>query len=215
MARPNTKKSKKQAWLIIGGIIFAFVFITSIFGNEKTESRPATTPPAVNETKTPRQVITNKEESFPVDYLFDSPEDFRRKFNDAAGNNELEVRLGSPAVSKGAVNNTFTARIADNISIIGTLNKENDKVKELMLISGGGDVKHVATLIETLANIIATVDPSLQPEERGSILKKLGLFNENSKHLMGLDEKTVKNGIKYVISISEYTGIMFSISKVN
>lgn len=62
--------------------------------------------------------------------------------------------------------------------------------------------------------IIAATNPEISKEERGNVLKELGLFDENVD-ISNLDKSAIRNGLKYRIQGSSEIGIMFSVGDVN
>jgi hypothetical protein len=150
----------------------------------------------------------------PVTPLFDSVRNFRRAFNRSASENSFNFQLPNIKVQNGEVNNVFQCKFTDYLLITGTVDKTNNGVKEITMIGGSdGTLESSTNLILCMAVIIASVDPSLLPEQRGDILRELGFLGAANTDIMNLSTKTEKNGFGYFIVSSPYLGITFGVSR--
>lgn len=146
-------------------------------------------------------------------YLFESADDFKDAFNKESATNDFDLTIDDLNVKEGEVQNSFQYMFTDHLGILGSIDKANGKVKDVMMMgSGDGTAKSASNILICIGTLISTVDPTVEPKQRGEILKKLGLFDKK-KDIMNLNSKTEKNGIKYSISSSKIMGLTFSASK--
>ena len=102
----------------------------------------------------------------------------------------------------------------EHLGIIGTVNKSDGSVKEVMMLgTGDGTYKSGGDIILCMLAIIASVDPKMAADKRIDILKDLGFLGGDDVDLTNLSGKTERNGIKYFISSSSVTGLMFGASR--
>ncbi len=122
------------------------------------------------------------------------------------------MRAGKPVLNEGEVNNTFISQVSEHISLVGTINKANNTVKEVTMIGmGDGTAASGADIIVCMGSLIGTVEPSLTGDERMTILKKLGLFTDED--VMNLSKTYDHNGLHYSITSSDQMGIWFAVTK--
>ncbi|MGZ3974624.1 MAG: hypothetical protein ACXVMI_10200 [Flavisolibacter sp.] len=146
--------------------------------------------------------------------LFASTVDFKNAFNEFSSSNKLDFQIEDIEVQEGQVQNTFQYMFTKNLGILGAVNKSDGGIKELtMLGSGDGTFKSGSNIFLCMAAIIATVDPTLQPEKRGDILRDLGITDKNDSDITNMEGKTERNGIKYYVSSSPSIGFMFGASR--
>jgi hypothetical protein len=146
-------------------------------------------------------------------YLFSSPEAFRVAFNSASARIRLDFEIDELKLIKGEVHNTISYKFNDNLGIIGLVDKMNGKMIDLMMVCTGDETAESGTnIFLCMGTIIAAVDPELPAEERGEIMSELGILGKEAD-VTNLAGETRRNGIKYGLSSSKMTGIMFSASR--
>lgn len=144
-----------------------------------------------------------------------TPNDFRAIFNNKS--RELDAGFALPRlnVEKGAVQDGFRHSLTNNLVIMGTVHKKDGMVRSVSVLgSGDGTIESGANIILAMVVLISTINPELNPDQRGEILKNLGVF-DNKTDIMDLNKETTKHGIRYSIVSSEMFGIIFSASNVN
>ncbi|NMM52052.1 hypothetical protein [Paenibacillus aquistagni] len=152
---------------------------------------------------------------FPLATIGLTPEEFKSSFNSSSEEFDSDLRIKNISVQDGELQDTFQYMFTANLGIVGTVNKSGGKIRDVMLIGNGdGSAKSGADIVIAMGIIIAATNPELSTEDRGEVLKELGLFDENVD-VYNLDKNTVRNGIKYRIQGSEVIGIMFSAGDVN
>jgi len=164
------------------------------------------------------QTTTNEptEEAKEVeDGLMIAPEDFEQRFNafseeTAAG---ILPNLVAGEIQNGDVQDTITYEVGNSVAISASIKKETGLINYLTFI-GVPDGSEMATMqiLTGLGSTIATVDPTLTPDERGQVLRDLGLMDEDF-NILDHEQETWKNDINYHISTSDVTGILLTIGK--
>jgi hypothetical protein len=211
--------------------IFVFGIILQLTGYQPPEKpeqpRPVTEAPKEQaddaaEPQAPPPTVAEEANTLPVDIqvqkpvapLFDSVKKFRTAFNKAASMNNFNFRLPNLKVQNGEANNVFQCKITDNLILMGTVEKTKNRVKEIsMLGRSDGTLESTTNLILCMAVIMASADSSLSPEQRGGVLRELGILDADSAAIMELSAKTEKNGLEYFINISPMIGIVFGVSR--
>jgi hypothetical protein len=174
------------------------------------------------EPQAPQTAITEEADPLPDDVparatvtpLFGSVKNFRDAFNKSASMNNFNFQLPNLKVQNGEANNVFQCKFTDYLFIMGTVDKKNKGVKEITMMGrSDGTLESSTNLILCMAVIIASVDPSLAPEQRGDVLRELGFFSNDNTDIMNLPAKTEKNGLGYFLNSSPQIGIMFGVSR--
>lgn len=160
------------------------------------------------------QVSQPKQPVIPGTLGFTSAE-FKDRFNKAATELGSDLQISNLTVQPGSVQDSFEYQFTNNLGIIGAINKADGSVRDIVLDgSGDGTVQSVMNIIVSMGIVIAAVDPSLSPSDRGDILKTLGIGDSNAD-LSNLSRNTVRNGKKYGLTCSQATGIQFGVEDAN
>jgi hypothetical protein len=138
---------------------------------------------------------------------------FKQRFNKASSDSKADLRIGSINIENGEKRNTFQYMFTNSLGVVGAVNKEDGSLNSITMIGGGdGTIKSGANLFMCMAVIIATVNPELQPSERGDILREMGIIGKDDIAKKG---ETVRNGIKYSHNFSKEMGLWFVASNAN
>jgi hypothetical protein len=147
--------------------------------------------------------------------LLNSADQFKSKMNNFFDELNLDLQIRNFKIEDGAVNNTFQVMMNEHIGIIGSLNKSDNSVKEIsMMGQGDGTTASGANIMFVMVGMIAACDPDLPAEERGEIMKELGLLDKNMD-INNLKNSTIRNGLKYWVVSNNITGLSFGVSKNN
>jgi hypothetical protein len=146
-------------------------------------------------------------------YLFNTVEDFRKEFNSKSELLDFNLHINKIRIETGEVNNSFTYKFSENIVLVGSLTKSNNKLKEVSMFgTGDGTPSSGANILTCMVNLIAAADAELPADDRGKILEDLKLINNDNTNILDLSTETVKNGIRYSLNSSELMGFIFSVS---
>lgn len=139
--------------------------------------------------------------------------EFRERFDDAADEFELTYRSNKSAdITKGDVHDTQQVITAsDYVNAFATLSKDGGVISISMVGVGDGSDNSGFDILATMGAIIAAAQPELMPEERGVVLKELGLSDGRAEEDM---QSTTRDNVKYSLSINELTGVMFFVEPV-
>ena len=145
--------------------------------------------------------------------LFISPEYFKVAFNNFCDANKFKLLISDIEVKEGDVNNTFTVKLNESVTIVGSIEKSDGSVKELIIIGSGNGTNEAGIKILTgITAAIGSTDASLAPSERGEIVKALGLLNKKTD-ISNHKAKYDRNGFHYWVNSNQYTGFNFGIAK--
>ena len=172
---------------------------------------------AMAATLTPSGSISNPTEAKLVDQnsksLFISPEYFKVAFNNFCAANKFKLLISDIEVKEGDVNNTFTIKMNESVTLVGSIEKSDGSVKELIIFgSGNGTQKSAIQILTGITAAIGSTDASLAPSERGEIVKAFGLLN-NKTDISNHEAKYDRNGFHYWVNSNQYTGFNFGIAK--
>lgn len=101
----------------------------------------------------------------------------------------------------------------ENIAIVANLIDFNDEkiLKSItMFASGDGTTRSGADMLIAIGIIIACLNPHENVEFRKKIFKELGINDIK----IGTNNALIVNDFKYAISLTQKTGLMFSVSRV-
>lgn len=167
-----------------------------------------------NSSAAPVKQEDNKKEEKIASLGFDVDE-FKKRFNKAAQEFKSDMRIDNIKVESGAVQDTFQYMLTSHLGIVGAVNKEDGNINSITIIGqGDGTVQSGLNIMVSMGILIATVNPELSPDERGNILKELGIIGDNVD-ILNLNKDTIRNGKKYFITSSKELGIMFGVENAN
>lgn len=218
----KTGEVPKRSHLAVGGFAGAFVAFAlaatlapdTAPAEPVAEKTPTVAPPTNTKSAHPADALPdNATEAKPVKNLGVMPEEFRKAFNGIVVAIDGDYKLAEFDIEKGEVNDTFNRSFGRNVGLIGTVSKQDGKLKELMFIVAGGGEKAEGMLRPII--MILAASQALNPQvDKG----------ENSKVVMDMAKEAVANidtgkpieraigKLQYTASASKVTGLMFAIS---
>jgi hypothetical protein len=133
---------------------------------------------------------------------------FKQAFNHFASEIGFKYDIANLEISGGM----FKYMLNKHLALIGTVDKD-DSLKELLMIgTSDGTWSSGADIFLCMGVIMSAVDPTLQSDGRGNILRKLKMLDGNVDFAK-LSAKTEKNGFVYSIHSNAELGIMFSVTR--
>jgi len=139
---------------------------------------------------------------------------FKKAFNEASNSIGTDLKIGNLKIEEGPMQNTFNHSFTKNLSMVGIVNKIDGSVRSVTFIGAGdGTAKSGADIILSMGLAIMTTNPELSENDRGNILRELGLMDGGD--VLNLDKDTIRNGIKYSLNTSKELGIWFTASSAN
>lgn len=106
-----------------------------------------------------------------------TPEEFREKYNAAAQRlaPNLGLKIEEPLNVEGK---SFTHEFTPKLKLVGTL--EDDKISELKIFTEPTNQDESFQVINVLGLLIATLNPELDAEDRGEVMRDLRMLKEVS-----------------------------------
>lgn len=142
-----------------------------------------------------------------------TPEEFRRSFNSIVRQINTDWELAKFDIEKGEVNDIFRRMLSNNIGIIGSVNKADGSLREIMvMISGGAESSENMKAIAVLLAVSQSINRNTPKEENSKIISDMVRFAANNIKT-GKSVERITGGLRYTASASEFTGLMFVISK--
>lgn len=178
---------------------------------EKDESKDA----EVKEEEPSAEEDTKEEEEAPVEKydLGITPDELEANFNSTSSEIGADLNV-SVEFEEGKVGDSVKASIGNSIAFIGSVDKETNMVRDLVLVgSNFKDTNDSMDYMMTAALLMAVADPSLSADERGDIFLNQLSFDETVSSLT--DTSTVVNEREYTLGASQEMGVMFGISNSN
>ena len=113
------------------------------------------------------------------------------RWNDAASQLGLEVFLLEVTTA-----NRLQAPLAGNLILYGTENPSTEMVHSLMIAAGPATDELATAVLAVWGNLIAVVNPELDPEGRRAVLERLGVELDRPLTL-GINAETTEAGARY------------------
>ena len=131
-------------------------------------------------------------------------EEFKTKYNSKA--NEIAPQLGininGATIKTGAAQDVFQYSISQSVIIQGAIDKTNGKVKEAWILSKPQSSDDMLLMFMSYGLIMATLNPELSADERGTIFAALNLTDlESMKKLANGDASIVKGNVRYTAKL--------------
>ena len=124
-----------------------------------------------------------------------TPEEFREKYNAAAQRlaPNLGLKIEEPLNVEGK---NFTHEFTPKLKLVGTL--EDDKISELKIFTEPTNQDESFQVINVLGLLIATLNPELDAEDRGEVMRDLRMLKEVSTE-GSYDWTTTRGRVKYSV----------------
>ena len=126
-----------------------------------------------------------------------SPETFREKFNAAAQKtraSNLSLTIDKPFTLDGK---NFSHEFAQNLKLVGTVNDDGN-VTELKIFAEPKNQDESFQVLNVLGLLIATLNPELDAEDRGEVMRDLRMLKNVSTE-ENYDWTTERRGITYSV----------------
>lgn len=142
-------------------------------------------------------------------------DELQKRFNAAATEFQSDFKVNSLQETEGEFQNTYQYQFTNRLGLLGTINKDNHLIKEVTILGqGDGTLKSGMDLMASMGIVIAATNPEISKDDRGNILKELGLLDK-STDINDIDKSTVRNNVRYHIMSIPSVGIMFIASNPN
>lgn len=144
-----------------------------------------------------------------------TPEEFRDRFNTAAKELDTNFYIDNINIQSGSAQDVFQQMLTSNLGLTGSVNKNDGTVRDVMIMGqGDGTIASGMDIIMAMGILMMTVSPELNADERGRILKELGMIGDNID-LTNVDKSTIRNNKKYWVNCSKDIGVMFGVQNAN
>ncbi|MGI6436373.1 MAG: PH domain-containing protein [Syntrophomonadaceae bacterium] len=200
----QVKKPIWKKWWFWGIIVVILVALFSGDDNSNTSTKDV---PA-SKNASPTEVV--KTYSLGI-----TPDEFKANFNSAAAKVDADFKIDNLELKSGEIQDVYQSMLTENIGLLITANKKDGSVRDVTLIAqGDGTFKSGADIIIAIGTLITAFHPESTPDERGQVLKDLGLFKEGTD-ILNLKGNTTRGKYKYWINSSPTIGIMFGVQDKN
>ncbi len=141
-----------------------------------------------------------------------SLKELQQRFNNVSKTCGFTLQISHVKLSHTNGGNTFESKITDNISLDGQTDNVNADIRRVVLKGkGNGTVQSGAELVASDGVLIASVDPTLSPDDRGQLLKDLGLLDTNTD-IHHLNNTVIRNGKEYTLVSSDAAPFVLTVS---
>lgn len=136
---------------------------------------------------------------------------FVEDFNRAGVALKTGLQSSPPKIQAGAEQDTFISTVGKYSAMTGTVDKEWGLLSSVTIIGAGDGTKESgAAILLGVGQFIAAADPELTAEERGQVMKDVGLLSGIKDGAKG---ECVKNGLRYSFSFSSTVGLWFTVEE--
>lgn len=144
------------------------------------------------------------------------PEEFQNRWNSSVSDMP-KLRIPKINIEEGATQNTFQITFNKSHGMVGTVNKQDGSIRDIIILAGGQDLTNptlAANVILSWGLLIQATNQNLSPNERGDILRDVGALGDNM-NFKNADKSTTRGNIKYHLQSSDALGIWFGASDIN
>lgn len=206
--KPNIFKfgqsTTPNRWKVFGISLLVSLISLAIVGilAPKIDGEPSSVNELKQNNKITETTITNKD-------LGLTPEEFKKQFNAQISEVNIDyLKLTNFKLETGAINNTFKHMFSDAVGVVGTVDKGNDKIKEITLIYGGNSEKDVADYL-IVAGVVAKVIAPYEKDIPNRIVNLMNSALENKNE----NKSFIVDGVTYTAHASDAIGFMLVVSK--
>ena len=111
-------------------------------------------------------------------------------------------------ISRGSANDVYRYNFSSANALICGVDKSNNKIKNIMFITVPKTQTDMLNAIAYYGTIIAILNPELDADERGVVIRELGLLGEGAD-ILNLNGKVARGSILYSLTSSKEMGIVF------
>lgn len=140
--------------------------------------------------------------------------EFEENFNSFGKSFTPSIQLYTKKLNQKNKGDKYSTRqtiVTDNIILTSTEADSGRMAGVIMLGRGDGSDQSAMSILMTMGAIMSGVDKAITSEQRGEILKSLGVAGGNLKN--DKPASTVMNGIKYSVMLMPDVGLLFSAEK--
>lgn len=140
-----------------------------------------------------------------------TPEQFRVAFNRIIGEVSTDFKIAELDIKFGEATNTFNRMIGKHIGMLGSVNKGDQTISQLMLIFGadGASKEDALQFISVLLASTMALNPDIDKEKNSQIISSMvanAINNPNRKN-----ESKYLGKLKYLASYIDVIGLTFYI----
>lgn len=163
-----------------------------------------------SENKLNNQTINTKSRHFNF-----TSKQYISRYNESLSALEQSMRLRKKEETVNDDNILIQAFINKYLGLIIQVNKSDGFVNYITFIgTGDGSLKSGLDLIMALSSVIMAIEnPNMSPNERGEIIKDLGITDKQFPN-DGEELKFIRNGVKYKLSKSKEIGIWLMVEPI-
>lgn len=142
------------------------------------------------------------------------PEEFRQAFNKIIAPVNQDYKMAELDIERGEVNDAFKRMLGPNVGMIGTVNKSDGALRELLItVGGGGKEGDVLKPIVVLLSASQALNPQVPKQENSKVVMAM-LKQAMANIETGESVEQTVGQLQYTVSASKMTGVMFAISSL-
>lgn len=193
-------------------VVFAAIYSIATEESTNTVDSPQASLMAATPSQQSEMAATEVTKSLAPN-IISSVDVFTQRFNDYTLRNDLDMRIQQVTITTGDVP-MFKYNFTEYLGLIGTLNKDDKSIEGItIIVAGEGDDSETRgiKILTVMSGLFTAINPDITPDERGEIIKKLGIL-KSSALKDGYKKSVVVKGVKYWITISDAIGLWFGAS---
>lgn len=141
-----------------------------------------------------------------------TPDEFATRWDQMAAEFDMsQLATRGISVESGEAQDIFQEKFADNLMLMGTV-LHSGELRDVLLMSQASESNDENLLVMAAWGVmVSTLSPDLTNNERGDVLKELGLFTDDDAWMQdGYEATAVRGDVRYRLSYSDMIGWMFS-----
>lgn len=141
-----------------------------------------------------------------------TPDEFVERWNAATTEFErADLRVDDLDIQEGQVQDIFQVRLADYVFLQGTVSQGDDGLKEITILGGPETQEQSLTVLTTWGLAVSATSPELNPDERGDVLRDLGIVGDDTIDFSDHEAETVRGDVRYWVQFSDAIGLIFGV----
>lgn len=171
----KTGKIPKRSELLLGGTIASIAFfiasalLTPTSEPQKQSQNNNGAQQAAPELTAKRDEVSKPTPTNSKETLGISPEEFRQSFNKIISEIDANYKVAEFDIEQGEVNNAFKRTLSNSIGIVGSVNKSDGSLRELIIIIGRGEshadnIKSIAIILSATQALNSSVEKGMNSE---------------------------------------------------
>lgn len=196
---------------VVAILFFIFVGLAVNYYSSAQAGKEAPQEETAEAVEPVKEAVSSKTEKKDVYHLDFTEAVFRNRFNQTAQEelSELGLHIKKEYIYSHHNISVYQVPIDNTSSLIISYETDTERLRGVVLTGSPFTEHESVTFLGAIAGIIAALSPELSPEERGALLKELGMFSGGHTDYKTINKSTLRKDILFKLQGTGGNGVFF------